>query len=250
MATALTETSPRNAGLIAGIGYIVLFFSAIFANFLVLETYVVPGDATETLANLTENEATFRMGIVAFLIIFAVDVIVAWALFIVFAPVARRLSLVAAWLRVVYTVMLGVGVVFLMAVAGIISSDTYASAFSTDQLESQVALLLNAFDYAWMTGLAVFGLHLGVLGYIIVTTRIAPRLLGAVLIVAGWAYIVDTLLFTAMNTYESYADAFVMMVAIPAVIAELWFTIWLLVKGGTTTEAIESSVDDRELMHV
>ena len=236
MTTALTPTTPRQAGIYAGIGYLILFFAAIFANFLVLESIVVSGDAAATVMNLTENETMFRWGIVAFLLIFAVDVFVAWALYIVFAPVARRVSLLAAWLRIVYTVMLGVGVVFLMAAAGLVGADGYAAAFEANQVDAQVVLLLQGFDYAWMTGLAVFGLHLIVLGYMIVRTVIAPRALGVVLVVAGWAYILDTLLFTLLRDYETYADAFTMMVAIPAVIAELWFTIWLLAKAGRDAE--------------
>lgn len=249
MTHALTETTPRQAGIIAGIGYVVLFVSAIFANFLVLETLVVPGDAAETVANLTENEATFRLGIAAFLVIFAIDVIVAWALYVVFAPVARRLALLAAWLRVGYTVMLGVAIVFLMAVASLIASDGYASAFSTEQLDAQISLLLEAFDYAWMIGLALFGLHLGVLGVIVVMTRVAPRLLGVVLVIAGSVYILDTMFLTLMGTYQDHADLFTAMVAIPAVIAEFGFTIWLLVRAGKDTADVSGQSTDRELIH-
>lgn len=222
---ALLETTPRRAGIIAGIGYLVLFVFAIFGNFLVLEALVVPGDAAATVANLAESETTFRFGILAFLVIFAVDVVVAWALYVLFEPFARRLSLLMAWMRIVYTVMLGVGAVFLMAAAGLVGDGGVSDV-------DQVSLMLDAFDYAWMIGLAVFGLHLGLLGYLIVRTRIAPRILGILVIVAGVAYIADTTFFTLLSDYESYADGFLIMVAVPSVIAELGLTIWLLARAG------------------
>jgi hypothetical protein len=48
--------SPRRAALIAGIGYLIIFVLAIFANFFVVEGLVVPGDATATVDNITGSE--------------------------------------------------------------------------------------------------------------------------------------------------------------------------------------------------
>ena len=220
----LPETSPRRAGIIAGIGYVVLFVFAIFGNFFVIESLVVPDDAAATVANLAESGTTFRFGILAFLVIFLVDVVVAWALYVLLSPYAQRLSLAMAWMRIVYTVMLGVGIVFLMAAAGLVDGG------STDI--DQVGLMLDAFDYSWMIGLAAFGLHLGLLGYLLVTTRVAPRLLGILVVVAGIAYVADTTFFTLLSDYESYAGAFLAMVAVPSIIAELGVTIWLFAGAG------------------
>jgi hypothetical protein len=58
--------SPRRAALIAGIGYLIIFVLAIFANFFVVEGLVVPGDATATVDNITGSEGLFRSGLVAF----------------------------------------------------------------------------------------------------------------------------------------------------------------------------------------
>jgi hypothetical protein len=51
-----TAVSPRRAALIAGIGYLIIFVLAIFANFFVVEGLVVPGDATATVDNITGSE--------------------------------------------------------------------------------------------------------------------------------------------------------------------------------------------------
>lgn len=233
----LAETTPRRAGIIAGIGYLMLFVFAIFGNFLVLESLIVPDDAAATVANLAESGTTFRFGILAFLVIFLVDVVVAWALYVLLSPYAQRLSLAMAWMRIVYTVMLGVGIVFLMAASGLVQGAT------TDV--DQVALMLDGFDYSWMIGLAAFGLHLGLLGYILIRTRVAPRLLGVLVVVAGIAYVADTTFFTVLSDYESYADAFLIMVAVPSVIAELGLAIWLLARAGKELPVAAS--DDADL---
>ena len=237
MATTIPDTTPRRAGLTAGFGYLLLFVFAVFGNFMVIESLVVSGDAAATVANITESETTFRFGIVAFLVIFVVDVVVAWALYVLFAPYARRLSLLMAWFRLVYTVMLGVALVFLMGAIGLVGNDGAAQAFTTGQIDVQVALLLDGFDHAWMIGLAAFGLHLIALGYLIVATQLAPRVLGWFVGIAGLAYIVDTLALILLANYESYADGFLVMVAAPAVIAELGLTVWLLATAGKDTQS-------------
>jgi hypothetical protein len=54
------------------------------------------------------------------------------------------------------------------------------------------------------------------------------NLLSAVLAVAGAAYITDTLAHLVLVDYARYADVLLAMVAVPSVVAELWFTVWLL----------------------
>ena len=43
---------------------------------------------------------------------------------------------------------------------------------------------------------------------------------------------VDTVAHSVLPAYAEYAAVFTTIVAIPAVIAEGWFGVWLLVKGG------------------
>ena len=95
--------SLRTAALIAGTGLLVMFFAAIFANFFVIEGLIVPGDAETTLSNIMANQLLFRFGIVSFLIVLICDVVVAWALYVFFRPASTSLSVLAAWLRLVYT---------------------------------------------------------------------------------------------------------------------------------------------------
>ena len=233
-ATAATigEITPRRASLIAGIGYLTIFVAAIFANFIVLGGMVVEGDAAVTVANITDNEAMFRLGLIAFLAVFLADVVVAWALWILFKDVSREMSRLAAWMRVVYTVFLGVALLFFFAVLQLLSGAGWLGAFEQGQLDAQVMLALDAFDAAWLIGLAAFGVHLILLGAMIVRTAVAPKVLGFLLGIAGAAYIIDTAAHGTVANYADYANLMLAAVAIPSVIGELWFTFWLLVRGG------------------
>lgn len=167
---------------------------------------------------------------------FILDVVIAWALYILFKTVSRELSRLTAWFRLVYTVFLGVGAIFFFVIIQLINAADYLKAFDPGQLDAQVMLMLDAFNYAWLIGLACFGIHLILIGSMMLASHIAPKALGVVLVIAGAAYVIDTVANALLTNYSEYETAFLAMVAVPAVIAELAFTLWLLLKAGKEQE--------------
>lgn len=227
----------RRAAAVAGIGYVLLFGLAVFANFFVREGLVVADDAQATAANIAESETLFRLGLVAFVAIFLIDIVVAWALHIVFREQHHDLSLVAAWSRLVYTVFLGVAAVFFFQALAFYDSDTVAAAIGEAERNAQALVGLELFNATWLIGLAAFGLHLILLGSLVVRSVETPRWLGLAMIVAGLAYIVDTTAHTMLADYADHADLFLAMVAVPSVVAEGWLGLWLLTRAGRRRSA-------------
>jgi len=236
MTSGITELQPRTAAKIAGVGYLLIFVLAIFANFFVREGLIDATDVSATFSNIAESEFLFRAGIAGFLAVFIIDVVIAWALFVLFKAVSKQLSLLTAWFRLVYTVFLGVALIFFLLVVQLVSGAGYLAAFDQGQLDAQATLLLDAFNYAWLIGLAGFGFHLMLLGYLILASRIAPGTLGILLAVAGAAYVFDTLANILVSTYSEYETIFLLIVAVPSVVGELAFTVWLLARGGRHQE--------------
>lgn len=226
------EIPARRAAVIAGIGYLAIFVLAVFANFFVRTGLVEPGDAAATAANVRDSIGLFRAGFVSFLAIFVIDVVVAWALYIVFRSVSRDVSLVTAWFRLVYTVFLGVALIPWFRAIELSSGEPFLSAFDPAQIDAQVMLALDSFNHAWLIGLACFGLHLAILGALIRRATGVPRALGLVLMVAGAAYVVDTVANAVLADYAAVEDLFLAIVAIPSVVGELWLGLWLLLKAG------------------
>lgn len=225
-------TDRRHAAIVAGIGYVLLFGLAIFANFFVREGLVVADDAAQTASNIAESNGLFRFGLASFLATFLIDVVVAWALYIVFRTTHRDLSLFAAWSRLVYTVFLGVAAIFFFQALAFYDAPSIEEAFGVADRNAQAMVSLELFNSAWLIGLAAFGMHLIVLGYLVARSAETPRLLGFFMIAAGSAYIIDTTAYSLLGSYDSYATAFLMMVSIPSVIAEGWFGLWLLFRAG------------------
>ena len=218
--------SPRRAARVAGAGYLLIFVLAILANFGVRNRLVVDGDATATATNIAENLGVFRLGIVAFLAVLLLDVVIAWALHAVLRHVHHDLSMLAAWSRLAYTVLLGVGLVFFAQVPVMLGSQ-YAGpvGVSTD---AQVMLAVQSFDAAWLIGLAVFGLHLVLVAALLVRSGRAPRALAALLALAGVAYLADTVAHLVLPDYGAVAPVMLAVVAAPSMIGEGWFGLWLL----------------------
>lgn len=217
------DAAPITAARWAAAGYLAIFVLAIFGNFLALGSVLQPGDATGTAEALREAEGTFRLGVAAFLGIFLADVVIAWALYALFRPVHRDLSLAAAWFRLTYTVVLGAALAFLYAALWLAGSPGAFGGAADDA----ILLALQTFDFTWVAGLAAFGVHLVMMGRLLLLAA-GPRWLGWVLMVAGAAYVIDTVAHIVLADYESYSDLFLAVVAIPSIVGELSLTVWLV----------------------
>ena len=131
-----------------------------------------------------------------------------------------------------YTVFLGVAAIFFFVALQLLSGDDYLDVFDPSQLDTQAFVALDAFNYTWLIGLFAFGLHLIVLGYLVVRSGYVTKVLGYVLCVAGAAYMVDTLANALLSNYDDVEGLFLTIVVVPSVIGELWLTIWLLTRAG------------------
>lgn len=215
--------SLRQAVWFALFGFL-MTMAAPFAEFYVRPTLIIPGNIEETVRNILANEGLFLAGTFAYLMAFIGDVILAWALYVLLAPVNRSLSLLTAWFRLVYSVIAIAAVLNLATVYRLLNSPESLSAFGSEQLHAQVLLLLNSFQWEWSMGLVLFGVHLGLLGYLVYRSGYIPRAVGFLLVVAGSGYVIADL-----RPYL-YPDAKLGFVTI-TFFGELVFALWLLVRG-------------------
>jgi hypothetical protein len=93
---------------------------------------------------------------------------------------------------------------------------------------------LEAFRSSWYFGLLFFGIHLGLLGYLVVRSNYIPRILGILLIIAGLGYLINALkpvLFPNINIDFAQFTFY----------GELIFMLWLLIKGPRIKESNEET---------
>jgi hypothetical protein len=199
---------PRTLSLIIGISYLIIFFAAIFANFFVLESIL-----SKPLETIQQETIMVRFGIIAFLITVVFDVVVAWALNELYK--SHPLSRLSTYFRLTHAVIMGVAI-FALPMALTLST--------AQEIHKQV----DMFNTIWLIGLFFFGIHLILLGKIITK----PKLIALFLILAGIMYMVDTSAHFLLPNYENYSSLFLALVAIPSIVGEMSFAIWLLIKGG------------------
>lgn len=199
---------PRTLALIAGASYLIIFFAAIFANFFVLESIL-----KDPLATIQQQHMMVRLGIMAFIITVVFDVVVAWALYELYKK--HPLSGLSTYFRMMHAAIMGVAI-FALPLA-LVSS-------TSEEILRQV----DIFNIIWLIGLFFFGIHLILLGRIIRK----PRIIAIFLVIAGIVYMIDTGAHFLLQDYEAYSSIFLALVAIPSILGEMSFSIWLLIRGG------------------
>lgn len=202
------ELSPRKAALTVGIGLLAMAILAPFAQFAVLKALVVPTDATATIANLAGSQGLFRSAIAAFLVVIMLDLVVAWALYILLRPVDRTVALLTAWLRLVFAAVFASSLVNLLDVAQLLRGAAQPT-LQGEQLHAQVMTSLASFNTGW-TGiaLAIFGLHLLGLGYLLFKSAHFPRFLGVLVVIAGGGYLADSFGTILVSNYSLTISVF------------------------------------------
>lgn len=188
----LTDVSRRKIALVAAISLLVMAVIAPFALFGVLRTLVVPADATATFDNIAAAQGLFRSGIAAFLIVIVLDVVVAWALYVLLAPVNRTLAVLTAWLRLAFAAVFASALGSLLHAAELVASAA-ESTLEPNQLHEGVMSSIASFESGWTAiALAIFGVHLLGLGYLLFRSADFPKFLGVLVIVAGVGYLFDS----------------------------------------------------------
>lgn len=220
-----TNISQRHAALVAGIGLLLMTIFAVAAIYFIFPKLITPDNAAVTVQNILGNELLFRLGICCLIIVAILDVVVAWALYIFFIPANKNLSLLSAIFRVVYAAMLGIALFNYFNVLQLLSGAEFLMVFNAEQLQANVMLSLNAIDDGWTIGLVFFGLHLALIGYLALKSSRIPKILAVILLMAGFAYLIDSIGIILFSNYSLDIATFVGW-------GELLLMIWLLLKGG------------------
>ena len=195
----------KNTGKFAGYSIILMFILGITTLMGLDSKIIVKGDTAATINNITANQFDFWIGIIGYLIILILDVIFSLAIYVIFKSTNKTYSLVTSILRLVYA---GFALISLIALA-FYYSNVYVNG------------LLIAYLF--------FVLHLFFLGITILKTNYVPKFFGILLVAAAPFYIIMTYghLFLATDLLNLLST----IVMGPAILAELLFGIWLLVKS-------------------
>jgi hypothetical protein len=220
-------SSARNPGRFAGLLYVIISIVGFFAIGYVPGHVIVHGDAAATANNIATHEMLFRLGIAGELVAQAGFIFVALALYDLFKGVNRRQASLMVILIVVSIPIAFLNELNSFAALVLAHGADFLSIFEKTQRESLTMLFLNLHGRGFVVCEIFWGLWLLPLALLVYKSRFLPRFLGVWLALAGFAWVILSLISTVLPQYQGRVNTYLQ----PAIIGEIVFMMWLLIKG-------------------
>jgi hypothetical protein len=224
-------TVSKKTARIAGLLYLIIIVAGISAEFFVRQSLIVTTDPAATAANVSGAESLFRMGIAGDLVMIIADIGLALAFFVLLRPVSTAIALLAAFFRLVQASVLGLNLLNLFIALQYLTGAAYLSAFTVEQQNAQGLLFLRAHSMGYTLAMIFFGVQCLVLGYLVYRSGYFPKVLGALMLIAGTGYLTDSFASILLPNYATYEAMLLIIGFVPAFVGELAMCLYLLVKG-------------------
>lgn len=216
-----------NPGRFAGFLYVVISIVGVFAMDYVPGKVIVHGDAAATANNVEAHEMLFRLGIAGELVGQAGFIFVALALYDLFKGINRRLASLMVILIVVSIPIAFVNELNSFATLVLVRGADFLSEFDKPKREGLAMLFVNLHGRGFVICEMFWGLWLFPLALLVYQSRFLPRFLGIWLALAGFAWVTLSLTSTLLPFYQDRVNTYLQ----PALIGEIVFMFWLLIKG-------------------
>jgi len=230
MKNLITDLSQRKAVTILRILYPIWFVVGLFSIMYVPTTLIVSGDATTTASNIMANELLFRMGIAGSLIVQIIQILVVLVLYKLLKPVSKNHASLMVVFALVGVPMTMLNTLNQIAALLLLKGADFLKVLGTDQLHIQMMFFLNLNEQGVLIPTIFWGLWLLPLGFLIYKSGYFPRILGVLVMVAGFGYVLDSF------THFILPDAIPLPVIILLTIGEILFMLWVLFKGAKIPE--------------
>ena len=226
MTNIITDLTQQKAVTILRILYPIWAVVGIFSIMYVPATLIVQGDATTTANNILDNELLFRMGIVGSLITQLIFILVVLVLFKLFKQVNENHASLMVIFALVSVPIAMLNTLNRVAALLLLNGADYLQVFGADQLHAQMMLFLNLNEQGVLIASIFWGLWLFPLGYLIYKSGYFPRILGVLVIMAGFGYLIDFFTHFLLPNYETIGPVLELMT-----VGETIFMAWVLLKG-------------------
>jgi hypothetical protein len=223
------DPSQRRAARVVGFAYLLALVPAIFAEFFVRGRLVVSGNAAQTALNITAHERLFRLGIAGNLTVFALDVVLITALYLVLRSVHRGLALLALGWGLIETAILVVVTLTDLDVLRILGAAASPGAFDVDRLPALAYLAVGAHGAAYGVGLVFAGLRSTAFCWLWYRSAYVPRALAAWGVAASLLMGACAFAFIVFPELERLVP--VGIYGGPIFLFELTMGLWLVVRG-------------------
>ena len=220
-------TSLKKTARVAGMLYLAIVFTSLYAHIYVPLQIWVNGDAAATANNILANEFLFRTCIVISLVEVIILLFLVLVLHRLFKQVNDHLARLMVALAGVQIPIAFVLSAFKLTSLMILKGEV-ASTFSSAQPPDLAILFLEITRYGGMPLELLSGLWLFPFGMLVYRSRFIPHIFGVLLMIAGVGYMVDSFTFMLIPNYHAYTQVATLLFS---GIGEVSIILWLLIKG-------------------
>jgi hypothetical protein len=196
---------------IAGWCYLSVIAGGLFAEVAVRSTVIVPGDVAATAGNIAAHETLWRWGLLVNLLYLLPGLAVNVLIPDLFRPAQATLARLA--------VACGTAAV---AVEALNLLQLYTPLVTTPT----AAPLLFAPGFA--LSLAIFAGFCGLTGVLILRSALVPRLLGALMILAGASYLINS---ATLFVWPALQSDLMPAILLPCLVGELSLALYFVIRG-------------------
>ena len=214
-----TNKTARTAGFL----YLLLAPLGFFGGEYI-PSITVPGNAVATVNNIMAHTSLFRLSILSALITPIITASVAFFLYKLFKSVNKNQATLMVIFTLAATPIAMLNELNHFAVLLLLNGTDYLKVFSVDQLYSQVMFFLDLGHYGAFIAAIFWGLWLLPMGYLVFKSGFLPRIIGILLIIAGFGYVIDSFALFLLPDLNIDISQFTF-------IGELLMLLWLLIKG-------------------
>jgi hypothetical protein len=224
------DDAQRKAARIAGFWLLFAMAAALFAEIYVPRSLIVDGDAAATARNIMDSELLFRFSIACDILIFAGDIVLAVAFFVLLRRVSPGLVMLAMLWRVAQATILGMTKLNLLTVLLLLSGRDERRALTEGQLQGLASTYIGMHKAGFGIGFIFLGLGSAVFCYVLFKSNYVP------LALAGWgvfSYLSPATLSLAIIIFPNAEGTLVitLMRYLPVFFFEVIAGGWLLFKG-------------------
>jgi hypothetical protein len=228
MTSHTVETAPQVYARSAGALYLVIIVLGAFAEGVVANKLIAPGDAATTAQNILAAPGLWQLSVAGNLLVVLCAVPLLWIEYLLLRPVNKQLVLLALFFNLVSLAVEAISKLFLLLVMPTLRSTDYLRAFEPLQLQALANLALRSHYVAFNIALIFFGCTCLLNGYLIFKSTYLPKFVGVLMQIAGLSYLIAC--FAALFT-PTLADLLIPAILLPPLIGESSLCLWLLIKG-------------------
>lgn len=225
----MTEAVPSpTVARLAGALYLGTIVFGLLAEVGSRGSLIVGSNAAATAHAILANETLFRAGLVADLAMLACYVGVTTLFLDMFRPVHAGVSRMAAAFSLIGIAVLAADTLLLLAPLRLLTTTPWLAAMGAPEREAAALLALKIHGDGYDVSLVFFGVYCLMLGWLVWRSRFLPKVIGALMTLAGACYILNSVADLAVPAFARALSPHLMD---PTLIGEAALALWLLAFG-------------------